>query len=92
MPVYQNKKTKLWEYRAYAYDIYGNRKQFEKGGFRTKKEALESERYLQSLDKVSKEYNITFQGDRQVIVVLRNAECLRNRRAVFVKTTLLFHN
>ena len=61
MPVYQNKKTKLWEYRAYAYDIYGNRKQFEKGGFKKKKEALESERYLQSLDKVSKEYNITFQ-------------------------------
>ena len=37
MPVYQNKKTKLWEYRTYAFDIYGNRKQFEKGGFKTKK-------------------------------------------------------
>ena len=36
MPQYQNKKTKLWKYRTYAYDIYGNRKQFEKGGFRTK--------------------------------------------------------
>ena len=39
MPQYQSKKTKLWKYRTYAYDIYGNRKQFEKGGFRTKREA-----------------------------------------------------
>lgn len=53
MPVYQNKKTKKWEYRTYANDIYGNRKQFEKGGFRTKKEALQAERDLQALDKVN---------------------------------------
>ncbi len=52
MPVYQNKKTKLWKYRTYAYDVYGNRKQFEKGGFKTKKEALIAEREIQSLDKV----------------------------------------
>ena len=53
MPVYQNKKTKKWEYRAYANDIYGNRKQFEKTGFNTKKEAQDAERELLSLDKVS---------------------------------------
>lgn len=59
MPVYQNKKTKLWEYRTYANDIYGNRKQFEKGGFKTKKEAKQAELDLQALDKVV-ECNITF--------------------------------
>jgi len=42
MPVYQNKITKLWKYRVYANDIYGVRRQFEKGGFKTKKEALKA--------------------------------------------------
>ena len=60
MPVYQNKKTKKWEYRTYADDIYGNRKQFEKGGFNTKIDALQAEREFKLLDRATV-INITFQ-------------------------------
>lgn len=59
MPQYQNKKTKLWKYRTYAYDIYGNRKQFEKGGFRTKREAKLAEDEFKNQDSQN-EVNITF--------------------------------
>ena len=43
MPVYQDKRTKKWKFRVYADDVYGNRKQYERKGFNTKKEALEAE-------------------------------------------------
>lgn len=43
MPVYQNKKTKLWKFRTYTEDLYGQRRQFQKSGFRTKKEAIQAE-------------------------------------------------
>ena len=59
MPVYQNKQTKKWKYRVYATDIFGNRKQFEKGGFATKREAQFAERELLSQDRVG-ECNLTF--------------------------------
>lgn len=39
MPVYQDKKTKKLKFRTYADDIYGNRKQFERIWFNTRKEA-----------------------------------------------------
>lgn len=60
MPVYQNKQTKRWKYRVYANDIFGNRKQFEKGGFATKREAQFAERELLSQDRVG-ECNLTFE-------------------------------
>jgi len=43
MPVYQNKETKLWKFRTYTEDLYGQRKQFQKSGFRTKREAMQAE-------------------------------------------------
>lgn len=43
MPVYQDKQTKHWYFRTYANNSFGERKQYQKGGFRTKKEALEAE-------------------------------------------------
>ena len=59
MPVYQDKKTKKWYFRTYADDIYGNHKQFERKGFRTKKEAqlAENKFKLETRDEHS---NITF--------------------------------
>lgn len=59
MPVYQNEKTRKWKYRTYATDIYGNHRQFEKGGFKTKKEALEAERKLQFQERIDG-FNMTF--------------------------------
>ena len=58
MPVYQDKKTKKWYYRAYADDVYGNHKQFEKHGFKTKKEATNAESELCTSDE--KECTISF--------------------------------
>lgn len=43
MPTYQDKKTKKWKFRVYANDIYGHRKQYERKGFSTKKEAQQAE-------------------------------------------------
>ena len=43
MPVYQDKKTKNWKFRVYADDVFGNRKQFERTGFATKKEAQQEQ-------------------------------------------------
>ncbi|MFI3260509.1 MAG: site-specific integrase [bacterium] len=60
MAVYQNKKTKLWDYRVYSNDVYGNRKQFQKSGFKTKKEAKQAENDFLNLDP-SDYSNITFE-------------------------------
>lgn len=51
MPVYQDKKTKNWKFRVYTDDIFGNRKQFERTGFATKKEALQAEMEFKMRDK-----------------------------------------
>jgi len=51
MAVYQNKKTKKWFYRTYKNDIYGNRKQYYKSGFDTKKEAQNAERIFLLLEE-----------------------------------------
>lgn len=59
MPVYQDKQTKRWKYRTYAEDIYGIRKQYQKGGFETKREALHAERMF-LLNQGEKIYDITF--------------------------------
>lgn len=59
MPVYQDKKTKKWKFRTYADDVYGNRKQFERKGFDTKKEAKQAEVEFKMCDK-SDYSNITF--------------------------------
>ena len=59
MPVYQNKKNGTWKYRVYAEDIYGQRKQFEKSGFATKREAQFAERE-RALTQCSGESEITF--------------------------------
>lgn len=59
MPVYQDKKTKKWFFRTYADDIYGNRKQFERKGFATKREALSAEMNFKLADR-SEKSNITF--------------------------------
>ena len=58
MPVYYNEGKKTWKYRTYADDVYGNRKQFEKSGFKTKREALKAERELK--DDGCLECNMTF--------------------------------
>ncbi len=44
MPAYQDKKSKHWYYRVYATDSFGNRKQYQNGDFRTKRDAIEAER------------------------------------------------
>lgn len=44
MPVYQDKKSKLWFFRCYITEKNGIRKQRQKNGFKTKREALASER------------------------------------------------
>ena len=62
MPVYQyqNKDgTKLWKFRAYAEDVFGNRKQSERKGFITKKEAQLAEMNFKLADK-SEHSNMTF--------------------------------
>lgn len=51
MPVYQDKKTKKWKFRTYCDDVYGNRKQFERKGFNTKKEAQQAEYDFKMGDK-----------------------------------------
>lgn len=50
MPVYRDNKTKTWYFRTYANDVYGNRKQFERDGFTTKKEAQKAESDFKALD------------------------------------------
>jgi len=59
MPVYQNKETKKWKFRVYTDDVYGNRKQFERKWFNTKKEAIQAERdfLLQDKNEIA---NMTF--------------------------------
>jgi len=59
MPVYQDKKTKKWKFRVYADDIYGNRKQFERKGFATKKDAINAEMAFKMADRFEIS-NITF--------------------------------
>lgn len=50
MPVYRDNKTKTWYFRTYANDVYGNRKQYERHGFATKKEAQKAETDFKVLD------------------------------------------
>lgn len=60
MPVYQDKKTKKWSFRTYASDVYGNRKQYERNGFITKKEAQAAESKFK-LEELNINSNVTFQ-------------------------------
>ena len=60
MPAYQNKKTKKWYFRTYADDPFGNRKQYERSGFETKKLALEAESIFK-LDNKEVKTDTTFQ-------------------------------
>lgn len=39
MPTYYNKKSNTWKYRTYVTDVFGNKKQIEKDGFKTQLEA-----------------------------------------------------
>ena len=55
MPVYQDKKSKLWYFRCYCNDIYGNRKQFQRNGFNTKRDAQAAERNFIGQGKVNDE-------------------------------------
>ena len=55
MPVYQVKKSKLWYFRCYCNDIYGNRKQFQRNGFNTKRDAQAAERNFIGQGKVNDE-------------------------------------
>ena len=55
----KDKKTKKWKFRTYADDVYGNRKQFERKGFNTKKEAQQAEIDFKMSDKSDKS-KITF--------------------------------
>lgn len=44
MPVYQDKKSKLWYFRCYITDLNGTRKQRQKNGFISKRDAQAAER------------------------------------------------
>ena len=59
MPVYQDKNSKHWYFRVYADDNLGNRKQYQRGGYRTKREATEYERYFMVTNN-EEQYDITF--------------------------------
>lgn len=52
MPVYRNKTNKNWRFRTYTNDVFGNRKQYERTGFATKKEAQEAEMKFRMNEKV----------------------------------------
>ena len=43
MSVTKDKRTNLWKFRTYITDSLGNRKQHQRSGFKTKKEALKAE-------------------------------------------------
>lgn len=55
MPVYQNKNTGKWDFRCYANDVYGIRKQFERCGFTTKREAQAAERKFLDQESIGDE-------------------------------------
>lgn len=55
MPVYQDTKSKLWYFRCYANDVYGIRKQFQRNGFNSKREAQAAEREFVGQEKVGDE-------------------------------------
>ena len=57
--IYQDEKGK-WYFRVYIDDIFGNRKQKERSGFATKKEAQKAERELVMLGVVG-ECDMTFE-------------------------------
>ena len=58
MPVYRNPNG-TWKYRAYKTDVYGKRRQYEKSGFATKREAQMAEHtFLTSNDE--KKIDISF--------------------------------
>ncbi len=88
MPVYQNKNNKTWKYRTYATDIYGNRKQFEKGGFKTKKEALLAEREFLSENKIG-ECNLTF---KELWQLYEKHISLKMKAQSYRKTVSKFNN
>lgn len=59
MPVYQDKKSKRWYFRCYISDSNGIRKQRQRNGFNSKREAQASEReYLSKEQHIND--NITF--------------------------------
>ena len=59
MPQYQDKKNKSWYFRCYAYDVYGIKKQYQRCGFATKREAAAAEREFLSQRKIG-DKTITF--------------------------------
>lgn len=60
MPVYKDKLRNTWYTRFYANNIYGERKQKTKSGFKTKSEALQYEKNFNN-HYINKTCNITFQ-------------------------------
>lgn len=59
MPQYKDKRNGKWKYRTYACDAFGNRKQYEKTGFDTKRDAkIAEEKFKQ--ENVSGIKNMTF--------------------------------
>lgn len=88
MPVYKNKKTNLWKYRVYADDVYGVRRQFEKGGFKTKKDAINAENEFLVLEK-SKECDITFE---ELYCNYRNYIKIKLKSQSYRKTISKFEN
>jgi len=88
MPVYQDKKTKKWKFRTYADDVYGNRKQFERKGFNTKKEAQQAEIDFKMCDKSDKS-KITFYD---LWVEYRNSKKLQLKTQSFRSVESRFKN
>ena len=50
MPVYQDNSSKLWYFRCYKSDNNGIRKQYQKNGFKSKRDALAAERDFLTTD------------------------------------------
>lgn len=97
MPVYQDKKTKLWSYRVYATNEWEVRKQYEKKGFRTKKEAQSAEielletfkRRKEELKEENNNSNILFE---ELWVNYEKYIRLKQKRQSYRKTVSKFNN
>ena len=57
MSVHKDEKTGKWYYTGKYRDLAGKRHDYKKRGFKTKKEALEAEQYLRSVELKEKSFN-----------------------------------
>lgn len=72
MPVYKDKKRKTYYFRVYATDYRGIKKQFEKSGFKSLKEAKEQERIFLNSVNVKPTTSMTFQELYDIYITKKN--------------------